>query len=94
MNVDGKREGVYPALLFFFLLFFFFISEQFNKEVTKDVEIIVVFFHLYKLKGHLLFPVEHDGFLGKVVTQWTSRAWAGYRQHIYCTINCQLSKRF
>lgn len=82
----GKEKDY--IMSFFSLPFFFFINEHFNKEITKDVEITVFFFHLYKLKGHLLFPVEHGGFLGQVVTLWTSRAWAGYRQHTYRAINC------
>lgn len=78
-------EGLY--LLFPFTPFFFFINKHFNKKIANYVEIIVGFFHLYKLKEQL-FPVGHNGFLTQVVTQWTSRAWAGCRQHVYCAINC------
>lgn len=55
--------------------------------MAKDAEIIMCFFHLYKLK-ELLFPVGHNGFLSLVVTQWTSRAWTGCGQHVYYAINC------
>lgn len=67
----GKEKDY--IMSFFSLPFFFFINEHFNKEITKYVEIIVCFFHLYKLKRHLPFPVGHGGFLGQVVTLWTSR---------------------
>lgn len=65
--MNGEREGL--DLPFSFILIFFFTNKHFDKEIAKDVEIIVGFFHLYKLKEHLLFPVGHNGFLGQVVTQ-------------------------